>query len=82
MNCDGQPCGNGQRRNIKARLSDDAHPEPQPEPSMPEPLDGPVDAAWTIPTEDGVIVVPEKVAAWDAANTAAHPRRGGCHDQS
>ena len=56
--------GDQGHRNVKARLSDD----PCPEPPMPEP--GP----WTIPTEDGVIIVPEKLLAWVAAKRAAAVR--------
>jgi hypothetical protein len=63
--------GDRGRGYVKARLTDDPRPEP-PEPPIPEPVDG----AWTIPTEDGPTIVPEKVAAWDAANRAAQARRG------
>jgi hypothetical protein len=57
-------CDQG-HRNVKARLSDD----PCPEPPMPG-----LDSVWTIPTEDGVIIVPEKLLAWDAAKRAAAVR--------
>jgi hypothetical protein len=52
-----------------ARRSDD------PQPPMREPVDEPVDGPWTIPGDDGPIVVAEKLAAY-AANTAAHRKRG------
>lgn len=63
------PEGDRGHGNVKARLSDDPHPEP-PEPPITEPVDG----VRMIPTEDGETIVPEKVAAWDAANRAAHRR--------
>jgi hypothetical protein len=61
--------------NVKARLADDPRPQPQPEPTeTPEPE--PVDGVWTIPTEDGVTMVPEKLAAWAAGRRAAQARKG------
>jgi hypothetical protein len=48
--------GDAGHRPFKARLSGD--PPREPEPAMLEPVDG----RWTIPTEDGPILVSEKAA--------------------